>query len=48
MTGHVADRCLCSASLRVEDGVVLCTSGHVYALASAVGFESADEAEVAD
>ena len=35
-------------ALRVEDGLVLCTVGHVFALASAVGFEPGDAAEAAD
>ncbi len=29
-------RCFCSAPFRTEDGLVLCTGGHVYAIASAL------------
>ena len=29
-------RCFCSALLCVEDGLVVCTGGHVYALVSAI------------
>ena len=45
---HVAARCFCSAPLRVEDGLVLCTGGHIYALASAVELEPGDGPEAAD
>ncbi len=47
MTHFNAIRCFCSAPLRVEDGLVLCTVGHVFALASALGLEPGDAAEAA-
>ena len=30
------DRCFCAAPLRLDDGLVLCVGGHVYALSSAL------------
>ena len=28
-------RCFCSAPLQLEDGLVLCTGGHIFAIATA-------------
>ena len=33
--GNTTSRCFCSASLRLEDRLVLCTGGHIYAIAPA-------------
>ena len=38
-------RCFCAALLLEDDGLVLCASGHVYALAAAL---PADEPEALD
>ena len=29
-------RCFCSAPLRIDDGLIVCCHGHVYALSSAL------------
>lgn len=36
LTGRRPWRCFCSAPLHEDDGLVVCTSGHVFALASAL------------
>ena len=30
------ERCFCTASLRIDEGLIICASGHVYALESAL------------